>query len=474
MNEVSLEKRLSQYSGNFDFNDRIQELRSRGLADENVIYDLIVDEVESNRRRPKILKAEMYDKMNYMCRCYMDVTPRIRLDYDFVPNISALKTAIICFLEKAPVFHSRFIDNHVVPYWRVCSYNIDEVLTVKDVENIEESADEFMTKNIDITGNVQIKFGVFISNGKCAICANWNHQCADGGDMKHILADIIMNYNAYSESATSPLAYHTGTRSYSVVYDGFSAGDKRKAKTLFANVSTHDKHTLPFTNAADGLKTHIVRCEIEDEILRSAKAVCKAVGATVNDALSAAYISAFYRYSGCTDGVGINCAVDLRRYIADIDKTGYTNHTTFMPCSVAGKHDSMKEMLIEVTGSTKKAKRDPFMRLHGLPLLNIGYNCMIYAQAELIIKAFYNNANLSVSNMGKLDADTLSLNGRRPNYALMAGAAKNKPCALMSAITLGDTMTTTICIKGNDEDKKIVADFLALFKEEFTRLSRGE
>ena len=472
-----MEKRLSdRFKNNKErnFYNRIRQLEACGLEDENVICDLIIDEVTHNRPCPKRLKAEMYDKMNYMCRCYMDVTPRIRLDYDFIPNTKALKTAIICFLEKAPVFHSRFVDNHIAPYWEVKNYIIEDVVTVSEVENIESASLEFMTKSIDFTGNVQIKFGIFTHKGKCAVCVIWNHMCADGGDIKHILADILKNYNRYSESAKSPLDYRTGTRSYEIVYDSFSKEDKQKAKLLFANVSAHDKHALPLTEETDGLTTQIIRCDINSPIMQGVIRQTKAIGATVNDAIAAAYISAFYRYSGCTDSVSINCAVDLRRYIRDIDKTGYTNHTTFMPCTVERKCDSMNEMLALTAKSTRKVKEDPFMGLHGLPLLHFGYNCMIYAQAELIIKAFYNNANLSVSNMGKLDADSLSINGHPPVYALVAGAAKKKPCALLSAITLNDRLTVTICIQGTEKDRKITEDFIHLFNEEFIKLSNGQ
>ena len=54
----------------------------------------------------------------------MDRIARFELDYDFVPDIDALKYALICIFESAPVFHSQFIDNHIAPYWKVCDSQV--------------------------------------------------------------------------------------------------------------------------------------------------------------------------------------------------------------------------------------------------------------------------------------------------------------------------------------------------------------
>ena len=80
---------------------RANQLKSRGLNDENLIASLIEKEIKENFIVPKKLKSEMYDKVNYMCRRYMDRIARFELDYDFVPDIDALKYALICTFESA-------------------------------------------------------------------------------------------------------------------------------------------------------------------------------------------------------------------------------------------------------------------------------------------------------------------------------------------------------------------------------------
>ena len=85
------------------------------------------------------------------------------------------------------------------------------------------------------------------------------------------------------------------------------------------------------------------------------------------------------------------------------------------------------------------------MGLHGLPLLNIAYKSMVYLQAETVVKLFYNNPTLSVSNVGKIDTVAFSLANNPPFSAFVAGAAKNKPCAVMTALTINGTLKASMC-----------------------------
>ena len=55
------------------------------------------------------LNAELWDKMHYLFRDFNDRMVHVELEYDFIPDIDALKTVIICAFEKVPVLHSRSI-----------------------------------------------------------------------------------------------------------------------------------------------------------------------------------------------------------------------------------------------------------------------------------------------------------------------------------------------------------------------------
>lgn len=447
--------------------NRINQLLNRGLNDEKLVISLIEKELKENYVVPKKLKAEMYDKVNYMCRRYMDRIARFELDYDFVPQIDALKYALICIFEAAPVFHSKFIDNHINPYWLVSDYNVDEILTVIYTDDFLKSADEFLLKEIPVTDNVQFKVALLINGRASKLCFRWNHMLVDGGDYKHFVSDLFRNYNAYVENKTMPLDFRKGTRSFNAVYDDFPDELKTKAKMQIAGVSPHDKHTLPFNEKSDLDNKFIARKSVPSAIFNKAREVVKKYDGTVNDLIATAYIASVFQMCNLPqdERVGISCAVDLRRYIKDINRTGYTNHTTFMPCIVNGKGKNIFDILKQVVECNKKNKEDKFMGLHGLPLLNFGYSSMVYAQAEIVVGLFYNNANLAISNVGAMDLTALSLNGRKPIGAAVAGGAKKKPCAMMTALTINGNLQLSVCSVGSEEDKRMLLDFFDLIEK---------
>ncbi len=464
---------LNKYPDKREFiENRANQLKSRGLADENLIISLIEKEIKESYIVPRKLKSEMYDKVNYMCRRYMDRIARFELDYDFIPDIDALKYALICIFESAPVFHSQFIDNHIAPYWKVCDYHIDEVLTVIHTDDFLKSADEFLLKDIPVNSNVQFTVALLIKGRASKLCFRWNHMLVDGGDYKHFVSDLFRNYNEYVTNKTMTLDFRKGSRSYKSVYDDFAESDKKKAKSQFAGVSPHDKHILPFTEKTENDNKFIARKSVPSVVFNKARENVKKYDGTVNDLIATAYIGAVYDICNLPENerVGISCAVDLRRYIKNINRTGYTNHTTFMPCIVEGKGENIFDILKQVVECNKKNKEDKFMGLHGLPLLNIGYSTMIYAQAEIVVGLFYNNANLAISNVGKMDLDALSLNGNKPIGAAVAGAAKKKPCAMMTALTINGNLQLSICSVGNEEDKLMLSKFLDLLEEKIKNL----
>ena len=193
----------------------------------------------------------------------------------------------------------------------------------------------------------------------------------------------------------------------------------------------------------------------------------KNVGATVNDVIVAAYIDAFGKVTGMNadEGINVSCATDLRRHIKDPSSIGYTNHVSFIHCNIKKKGENIRETIKNVSAKTKELKKDPYIGLHGLPLLNIAYKTMVYLQAETVVKLFYNNPTLSVSNVGAIDTVSFSMAGNPPFSAFVAGAAKNKPCAVMTALSINGVLKVSMCLRGNEKDKNLLEEFFTEFKK---------
>lgn len=413
------------------------------------------------------IKAELWDKMHYLFRDFNDRMVHLELHYDYELNIDALKTVLICMLEKSPVLHSSFNDNKVSPYWEVKPYDIEDVLTVSRPENVTEAIDEFLTQYIPPESDLQIKVAVFFYEGKSALCIVENHMCMDGGDFKYFAKTLCKNYNDYVEKGIPPLDIKQGSRSYDEVYDDFSEWEEEAARGLFKNICAKDDHRFPLTESRPEDKSFIARRKLSEETFLKIKEVGKKYGATVNDMLVAAYFYALYELAdyNIEDSVTISCAIDLRRHMDTAEDLGLTNHTAFMQCNVPERGRDIFETLRYVINSANLFKSDRFMGLYGLPLLNLGYSILPHAASEGIIKIGYTNPLLAMSNIGILEHDKLALEGHEPFEGFMTGAVKYKPYVLLSATSLRKEITLSMCVRGNEEDKKIVERFFDLIEK---------
>ncbi len=418
------------------------------------------------------LNAELWDKMHYLFRDFNDRMVHLELHYDFEIDLDILKTVLICFFEKAPVLHSRFVDNKVSPYWEVMPYRIEDVITVKHSDNVTEDIDRFLTQYIPPESDLQMKVGVFYYEGKTALCMVENHMCMDGGDFKYFIKSFCKAYSEYEENGISPLNLREGSRSYDSVYTDFSKTQAKMAKNLYRNVCAKDTHKFPLTDSRDDDRSFIARRRLSEETFLKLKSVGKAHGATVNDMLVAAYFYSLYELAGYgeDESVTISCAIDLRRHMKDDDGQGVTNHTAFMQCNIPRRGRTIFETLQYVINSSNLFKKDKFMGLYGLPLLKFAYKILPHSASEEIIKIGYSNPLLAMSNIGILDHKALALSGNEPIDGFMTGAVKYKPYVLLSATSMRNVITLSMCVRGNDEDKKIVECFFNIFEKSVEKL----
>ena len=418
------------------------------------------------------LDAELWDKMHYLFRDFNDRMVHVELKYDFVPDIEALKTVLICAFEKVPVLHSRFVDNKLWTHWEVMPYNIDDIFTVSHPDNIEEAVEEFLTQYIAPTESIQMKVALFIKDGKSTLCMVENHMCMDGGDLKYFIQEFCENYSKYVSEGISPVNFRTGSRSYDNVYSGFSKTEAGVARRLFKNINERDNHRFPLTEDNIRDRSFIARKKFSEETLDKLKIKGKELGATINELLLASYFYSVYELAGYpeSDKVMISNAIDLRRHMDSVNDKGFTNHTSWMQCAIPERGKDIFETVKYVVESSNKFKKDKFMGLYGLPLLNFGYSFMPHAVSEEIIKIGYSNPLMAMSNIGILNGQHYALCGKEPADAFMSGAVKYKPFVLLTATTYKKVITLSMCVRGNDEDKEIVKRFFELMEKNITTI----
>ena len=312
----------------------------------------------------------------------------------------------------------------------------------------------------------------FIKDGKSKLCMIENHMCMDGGDFKYFIRSFCKAYSEYEEQGISPINLREGTRSYDSVYTDFSKTQEKMARNLYRNVCAKDTHKFPLTESREDDRSFIARRKISEETFLKLKTVGKSYGATVNDMLVAAYFYSLYALAGYgeDESVTISCAIDLRRHMKDDEGQGVTNHTAFMQCNIPRRGRNIFETLQYVINSSNLFKKDKFMGLYGLPLLKFAYRILPHSASEEIIKIGYSNPLLAMSNIGILDHKALALSGNEPIDGFMTGAVKYKPYVLLSATSMRNVITLSMCVRGNEDDKKIVNSFFDIFEKSIEKL----
>lgn len=418
----------------------------------------------------KILKAEMWDKMQYLFRNYYDRMVHCVQYYDAPINVKALKEVLLWMTEKAPILHSSFHGNVVEPYWKIEDYRVNDFFSEKlncEKGGLENDTYAFLCQSVPVDSNVQYRFGVFSDGEKWAIAMIVNHMCMDGGDFKYFMRKLAENYNKLIKGEKD-FDIKTGSRSYDAVYSKLNDEETQIAKSLYKNISAvKDEHYFPLTPDDKNDKTMICRRVIGADIFKRFRTIGKTMDVTVNDLMLAFYVRSLYEIGmyNSEERLSIPCMVDLRRHIEEGGaNTGLTNHTGFMVCSTERKGETVNDTLIEVLRSVRKSKNDPYMGLYSLPLLKLAYTVFPYVISETAIKIGYLNPLIGMSNIGVLDDEALQMGDAKLTYAWMTGAVKYKPYMQLALTSVSGRMTMTVAVRGNGRDKEIIERFFDIIE----------
>lgn len=417
---------------------------------------------------PSRLRGELWDNMHYLFRDVNDRMVHASFTYGFRIDPDVFLRTMDHIFQCVPVFHASFEVGFFRSHWRVHPYDPETIVSFCEIADadLEERQERFLADYIAPSEPQQLRIRVFYHGEKSTLCLLVSHMCMDAGSLKYFLASLCRIYGQISRGETpAPEKMKMGDRAYTAVYECFSPDKRKGALRQLKNINEKDDSFFPLTPEAEGDRIMIIHRKLPAGMLPRMRACAKKTGATVNDLILTAYFESLYEIAGYDAGRGlsISCAIDLRRHLSGPAKESITNHTAWMQCRTPGKGSRPSETLDAVRKSVAGFKSDPYMGLHGLPLIGTIYNVLPHAVAEFGIKVVYDNPPTSLSNIGQLDGDSLRLLGNPPVDGFITGAVKYKPYVLLSACSLGDDLTIGMCIRGNAEDRAIVERFFDLF-----------
>ena len=417
--------------------------------------------------QPRRMKAEMWDRMQFLFRNYYDRMIHFYLKFDEPLDFAALSKAYKYVVDRIPVLHSSFINCAVTPYWKInYDYTEGDIISLKKVGSGEEAHDTafgFLTQEIPVKAKLQIQVAVVRYDGGDILVQVLNHMCMDGPDTKEMLMLVAKAYDQILAGKEPDVEVKCGDRSHYQCYTLYNEEEKKKALGLYKNVSqVKDQIKFPYTKRSKNDKSRILRRVIGREKSAELKDMSKRAGVTLNDVLLVAYMRALYKACGIDreKNVSVPCMVDLRRHIKGGKSYGFSNHIGFMICTAHGYKEDYLQMFADIKKQSDAAKEDPYFGLYSLPLLNLAYKLFPQALAEIAIGLGYNNPLTGMSNLGLLKEQDFAFDNKTPSDLFLTGAIKSIPYLQLAASTYKGEMTLTIAVKCKDEDEKALTVFI--------------
>ena len=417
---------------------------------------------------PRKMKAEMWDRMQFLFRNYYDRMIHFYLKFDQHLDFGALSKAFKYVVDRITVLHSSFVNSPITPYWKInYDYTEGDILVLKEAESEQKAYDtalEFLTQEIPVKAKMQIQTAIIRTQNSDTLVVVLNHMCMDGPDTKEMLMLVAKAYDQIVAGNEPDVQVKNGDRSHYQCYTLYNDEEKKKALGLYKNVSqVKYQIKFPYTKRDHKVdKSRILRRVIGKEKFAALKAVSKSVGVTLNDMLLVAYMRCLYRACNINkeSSVSVPCMVDLRRHIKGGKSYGFSNHIGFMICTAHGYKEDYLKMFEDIKKQSDEAKEDPFFGLYSLPLLNLAYTLFPQCLAEIAIGIGYNNPYTGMSNLGLLKEQDFEFNGQTPCDLFITGAIKSIPYLQLAVSTYKGEMTLTIAVKCKDEDEKALTVFI--------------
>ena len=412
----------------------------------------------------KKLKAELWDKVQYIFRNYYDRMIHCAIYYDGEVDLQLVRKSIYKIITHFPVLRSTFKSGVINPHWEINEeYTLEEMAGAVYCDDLRKSSLEYLSKELDYKGKFQFEITAQYCGGKSAITVLVNHMCLDGSDFKYLISKLVEGYNLLAEGRDiEELELKSGSRGHKQIYKDMTEEEAEHAKKLYKNISrTGIKNKFDFTDDKD-CTTRFNFKKLSPDTLSALKAAGKERGATLNDVFMTAYARAIYGMLAPSDDkrLVVTSMKNLRDHIDSKSSEEITNLTGFMPCVLDELGDSFCDTLDKVVEKNKMSKEDIFCGLYGIPLLALAFNIFPYSIAELAIKIGYENPLIGMSNIGIIPDNCVDLNGLKCIDTFMTGATKFKPYIQLTSTTFNGETTLCIAQKCSDRDEEKIRELL--------------
>jgi NRPS condensation-like uncharacterized protein len=369
-------------------------------------------------------------------------------------NEQLLTQAVEATLSALPLLSCRYVEIDEKAYWEEAGWTGKDMVHVTIPDDAEASIQKNLTVKLDEKIGPQLSITIVRENHQDTLAIVLNHMICDGGGFKDYLYLLSDCYSKLAEHQPipDPLIADPSARSIHQVFDVMNEQQLKQIKSAqLTKYKQSEKDWLPLTG--DDRKPFVLTHQIDALQFDRIKDYAKEKGATINDALFAAYICAL------TDTLSANpivldCPVNLRAYLPSGAQPGFCNLTSNITCVVPNHGGATFD---EALASVKKVMDEEKGSLEPLRVywdLEEAYQTHPLAEAKQIFPTIYSIPVNGMTNIGIVDERNLRFADLYIRDVFISGSIKYAPYFQIAVTTFRKNMTFSTNFHGTDEDKQ--------------------
>jgi len=406
--------------------------------------------------------AEVFDQVQLLFDLtgFNDHQLHFLLRFESELDAAVLRKAVISSIEAVPILGTRYVAEGRRPCWQ--SLDRARFAEAFVVARTQPEFDELVTSRIDESTGPQIKV-CLLDSGSPAVALTMNHMAGDAAAFKDYLYLLCRTYTGIlADPGYEPVAI-AGDRSMRGVLRRFGMGIK--LKSLLSHSKENNRsgdHRFPLSEGGD-VRPFILTRKLGRESLEAIHGYCTTRGATLNDAVLAAYYRCLFRSLAlpCGAELRLPVMVDMRRYLDDGAKSGALAN---LSSTVITRLELRPEERFADTLARIKAEMDDKkggdLGLNGFIKLDLVYKLLPDRRANHLLRSRLKSPLICMTNVGILDAARLSLGDQRPRDAFLCGSIKYKPHFQLAMSSYDGELTLSANLYGTAADRERVASFL--------------
>ncbi|MCO7126999.1 condensation domain-containing protein [Sporolactobacillus shoreicorticis] len=383
------------------------------------------------------------------------------IHFDSIINENVLIQAVQATQVSLPLLSCRFVEKNDQAYWEEAGWKAQNMVYMDEADNRQSAIQKNLTIKLNEKVGPQLRIAVIRKDNQDSLAIVLNHMICDGGGFKdylYLLSDCYSRIASGESSLETPHLLDPTARSISQIFDAMDEQQLEQIKNArLTNYVQSEKDHLPLSG--DENQPFIITHETSAAQFDSIKNDAKSKGATINDALFAAYVCALSNVVRA-DPIVLDCPVNLRTYLSPEARPGFCNLTSNITCVVPSHVGTTFDHALLSVKKVMDAEKSSLEPLRVYWDLEEAYQTHSLSEAKRIFPSIYSIPVNGMTNIGIIDENKLTFADHVVRDVSISGSIKYAPYFQIAVTTFRKKITFCTNFHGTEQDRKFLDEFV--------------